>query len=91
MDDMFFRYPNDQYNEGISIEEYKGEYALVLAREGNDGKVWKKWVFPQGKDRQPIAKSIPLGVKLGDKENAIAMLKAILAYLGDEPKEDIPF
>ena len=103
---MFIEYPNSQYNDGIEIDCYGGEYSLVLANQANDGKVYKKWCFPQevgtkGKPGGPIAKSLPWKIPLGDSaEAAVAMLEKLIDELrnqagiplsGTDGGEDVPF
>ena len=47
--------------------------------------------FPQNKDREPIDKAIPMGVKLGDQREAIAILKHFLEQLNAPVEDDAPF
>ena len=77
---------DEQYRNGVALEEHEGKISIVRANEGKDGGVYVKWGFPQGKDRGPIAKSIPWKVELGDKEEAAAILNRFLIEL-DAPND----
>ena len=68
------------------MEEYNDRISLVLAQKGQaEGTVWKKWVFPQGKDRQPNEKAIPHKIYLGhNRQSAIDMLRKIAVQLKGE-------
>ncbi len=81
--EVFFEYPDNQYGEGIMLEEYNDRISLVLAQKGKgNGTVYKKWVYPQGKDRGPIDKAIPHKIYLGhNREVAIDMLRKIAVEL----------
>ena len=81
--EIFFEYPDNKYGEGIMLEEYNDRISLVLAQKGQGGgTVWKKWVYPQNKDRQPIEKAIPHKIYLGhNRETAIEMLRKIAIEL----------
>lgn len=90
------RVPGDEYGGTVVLEEYKGEYILVAANEGKDGKVWKKWAFPQTKDKKPRETALPVRVVLGkDVKTAVGVLKALLAALeggsGPADDSDLPF
>ena len=81
--EVFIKYPDNKYGEGIMIEEYNDRISLVLAQEGQgNGTVWKKWVFPQNKERMPMEKAIPHKIYLGhNRETAIDMLRQIAMHL----------
>ena len=101
--DKFFKIASSQYNEGVFFTEYNGKYQLLTGQTGKDDENYKKWVFPQGKDRLPGEKAIPMGVTIGGKDEAISILKAMLSELGGtanesqthgankEPVDEIPF
>jgi len=72
---------NETYNEGILVDIYKNEYSLCLAEEGKDGKIYKKWMFPQVKDRQPGEKSIPWKITLGVRQQAIQRLEQLIMMI----------
>ena len=79
---------DDQYHNGIALEEYEGKYSVVRANKGKDGGTYVKWGYPQGKDRSPIEKSIPWKVELGDKQEAIQILNELLIEL-DTPNDPV--
>ena len=97
----FYRpYPNDNYNQGIVLEEYNGVLSLVASGKGagSESTVYKKWGFPQKKDKQPADKAIPWKIRLGNDREAVAMLKFFLSQLTNIPEDspelpgtDIPF
>ena len=92
----FIKYKDSQYGEGIQLEEYQGKLNLVAAQKGKDGVVYSKWVYPQGigKGAGPIEKALPLKIKLGNKEEAVDILKKLLGLIAPEDVdlgEDCPF
>ena len=96
--EFFYAYPNDDYNGGIVLEEYNGVLSLVAGGKGQgNGTVYKKWGFPQKKDKQPTERAIPWKIQLGNDREAVAALKYFLAQLTNEQPqqpaqgEDIPF
>jgi len=81
---MFFM-TNEKYREGFTLEEYKGVYSINSVQKGTDDKEYQRWCkIELGKEKKE--QSIPLGVKLGDKDMAIEALKAMLEEL-----EPVPF
>ena len=75
---------NDQYNEGIQINEYNGQFSLVTAQM-NDGTVYPKWVHPSGgKGKPPNDKVIPMGSPQMDRYQLIELAKWILAEMDEE-------
>ena len=92
-DDIFFENESSQYGDGVLLNEYRGEFALVAAKR-KDGKVFMEWVFPQKRDgsKEPMDKSLPWKIKLGPKEEAIKALKYFLGKLegGVSPSDDTP-
>jgi len=75
---------NDQYNEGIQINEYNGQFSLVTAQM-NDGMVYPKWVHPSGgKGKPPNDKVIPMGSPRMDRYQLIELAKWILAEMDEE-------
>ena len=100
-DDTFYAAEGNQYGEGIMLNEYNGSFSLVSARKKED-KIYMEWVYPQKRDgsRQPMEKSLPWKITLGDKEAAIQALRFFLKELGatdpgdpapDGSAENIPF
>jgi len=92
-DSQYFReHEGSEYHEGVMLDEYHGNYSLVAARKGKDGKVYMSWCYPQGPDRKPREKGVPWKVNLGTQEQALKTLKYFGALLGGDPDgEDIPF
>ena len=83
--EIFYKYPSSEYGEGILLQEYNGTISLVSAAESkNGGTVFMKWVFPQGKNRQPIEKAIPMKIDLGSPREAVNVLKHFLRQLSKE-------
>jgi len=89
---------DEQYHNGVAIEEYEGKYSIVRANKGKDGQVYSKWGYPQYK-KAPIETAIPWKIELGNKDQAISILQTMLTELGwrlgtnFEPVDDsgIPF
>jgi hypothetical protein len=79
--EKFYKIESSKYNEGVFFTEYNGTYQLIVGQAGKDGVNYRKWVFPQMKDRSPGTKGIPMGVNIGFRDEAIAMLKKMLAEL----------
>lgn len=72
----------DKYGSGILLEEYNEEYSLVVANKSQTGgSVYKKWIFPQTKDRKPAEKSLPWKITLGGHKQAIEVLDYFLKHL----------
>lgn len=81
MDEIYYPYPESEYNEGVLLDEYNDSWSLVSVNEGQDGEIYKKWGYPQ-RNRKPIDKVIPWKVKLGDdKREAARCLKFFLEKL----------
>ena len=72
---------DEQYNRGIRVEEYKGVYSLVSARESNDGVIYNQWCKPQTGKNAYASSDVPMAVKLGELDGAIHTLREILGYL----------
>jgi hypothetical protein len=81
--EMFFKRENSEYNEGIIFQEYRDNFYLVSGGKGQHA-VWKKFCFPQRKDKTPTDTAIPMGVNLGNRHEAIKMFKSFLKALGNE-------
>lgn len=82
---------SEQYKQGVVLDEYGDKISICSAQEGKDGKTYLEWAFPQDKDRKPRSKSLPWKVTIGDKQEAIRILKAYVAVLegkegGQEPE-----
>lgn len=100
--EIFWEYQDSDYNDGILLENYNGEFSLVSAAKSqkSEGTVWMKWGFPQNKKKEPIEKAIPWKVRLGNHYQAIKALEFFLGQLKNEVgqaeqipegQEDIPF
>ena len=90
--EIFYKIPDSKYFEGVFLEEYKGQIQLIAGRVGKEGTNYRKWSFPQGQDRKPGDKAIPVSVNLGARHNAIEILEKILAELkGKHVKDDLDF
>lgn len=66
---------NPKYKEGMLIDEYNGNISLVLAQEGKDGKIYKRWSFPQVYDKEAMQnkasdKALPVKIPLGESAEA---------------------
>ena len=94
--EIFLKDPDSKWGEGVMLEDYNGTYRLLSA-QNKEGTVYKKWAFPVGKDKKPIEKMFPMGVRMGSKMQAVKTLKYFLEQLStdeNEPKAedgDIPF
>lgn len=80
--EIFFEIEGSQYGEGIMLEEYHDRISLVSANKGKEGTNYKKWCFPQTKDRVPAEKAIPWKISLGpNRKSAVDMLRKIAMEL----------
>ncbi|MGM0377050.1 MAG: hypothetical protein ACQEQ0_09755 [Bacteroidota bacterium] len=69
--------PDNQYGDAVVLEEYNGIYSLVAGTTNDEGKTFKKWAFPQTKNREPGKKAIPVKVQLGDQHSAAEILRGM--------------
>lgn len=69
-----------KYNRGILLDEYNGRYSLVQARQG-ESKVFVQWCKPKQGDDKYASKDLPLGVRLGSKDEAVKILKNFIAAI----------
>ena len=83
--DIFYKYESSQYGDGVVLNEYRNEFSFVAAKQ-KDGNTYMEWMFPQKKDgsKGPIDKSLPWKIKLGNKAEAIKLLKFFLEKLEGE-------
>ena len=79
-----------QYHNGVCMEEYREEIGICRANRGKDEKVYTKWGFPQGLERQPTDKAIPWKVTLGSRSQAIQILESFLEELKNESNSEQP-
>ena len=87
---------SSEYGDAVQLEEYNGTYSLIAAQKSkSNDKVYARWSFPQGKDKQPMSKAMPTKVKLGNKAEAIGILAEMIVSLkgvgADNGNDDIPF
>lgn len=79
--EQFMGYPNDEYHQGITLQEWGGSYWLISSRKLDDGRVMHEWVHPS-RDRKPIEKALPWKIKIGDsKEEAMETLRYFAKFL----------
>ena len=79
--EVFREYPNDKYHKGITLQEYAGSCWLISSVKLEDGRIVHDWVHPS-RNKQPIEKSLPWKIKLGDsKEEAIETLRHFAQFL----------
>ena len=90
--EIFLEDPESDWNEGIMLEEYNGVFSLVSAQRSKkaEGTVYKKWAYPVGKDKKPIDKMFPMGVRMGSKMQAVKTLKYFLDQLTNDPETNTP-
>jgi hypothetical protein len=69
---------DQKYGTGVCIDRFKNEYSICLARKTAAGDIWKLWGFPQGKDKEPVGKSIPWRITFGFREQAIQYLEKLI-------------
>jgi len=77
--------PGSKYHEVLMVEKYNDQYGIALGQEGKDGRIWAKWTYPQvrkdGKN-YPAEKAIPLKLPLGNRDDAVKVIKALAAAFG---------
>lgn len=77
-----FMLTEPKYSRGAIITEYNGTYALVEATQSESGGIRKTWCRPKvGYDGFYASSDVPKGVKLGNKADAIQILKIALQTL----------
>lgn len=87
--EIFYRILDSKYFEGVFLEEFRGCIQLAAGKASKEGTNYKKWAFPQGADRKPGEKAIPVSVNLGPRHTAIEILEKMLAELkGSHGKEE---
>lgn len=72
---------NEKYGSGVAIDEYKGEFSLCAAFEGENGQVYIRWSYPQkgkGDDRGPNDKAVPHKISLGNKQQFIQRMEQLI-------------
>ena len=82
---------NEEKGYGTELIKYNGVYSLITSRLKDDGKVYKTWCninyFADGK-KKFIDKSMPLGVRLGDREVAISVLEQALRDIEEDVEDE---
>lgn len=71
---------DDQYSQGIVLNEYNGKLSLCSANEGKDGKIYLQWAYPQ-RDKKPLPKPLPWKITLGNISQAVGILETYLGVL----------
>jgi len=80
---------DEKYNRGVLLNEYQGQWSIVGANEGKDGKIYMDFGEAEvGKDKKKVR--LPLAGKLGNRQQAIDILRTMIAMLGNEDV-DVPF
>ncbi len=88
MSDFTFIETDPKHHQGIKLDEYNGQISIVTGNEGDNGKVWLKWAFPQTRNKEPGPKAIPVKVVIGNSyQEAISNLKRLMADLGADSKD----
>jgi hypothetical protein len=77
--ELFFKRASSNFGDGIIFQEYNDKFFLIAGGKGHQ--VWKRYCFPQKKDKQPTDKPIPMSVNLGDRYEAIDLLEKFLKAL----------
>ena len=82
--------PHSNYNECIIIEKYGDIYSLVAGAKSQkaEGTVYKKWGFPQDGNKKPREKAVPWKISLGNRTDAIEVIKRIAEEFGLSIKDD---
>lgn len=80
---------NEQYHSGAALNEYQDIISVCSAQIGKDGNYYMRWAFPQVADRKPSEKALPVSIRLGDKDQAIKILRGWIADLSIEKEEPI--
>jgi hypothetical protein len=89
--ELFYEIEDSKYGDGVVLNKYGDRYSIVAARKGKDeGTVWKEWAFPQDRDKQPRAKAIPLGVRIGNFTETVKFAKWLLSNLQPAGGQDEP-
>lgn len=99
MDKFFLRHGDSKY--GLLLQEYNGKWSLVQASIGAEDKAYPVFNFKSSWDKVnkkqvPSDKKEPVGIRLGDANNARETLEYFLSLLnevyGEAPADDdIPF
>ena len=100
--EQVFKVESSQYGDLIMLQKRGDSYGIVSATESKDGGTnYMRWVFPQrrvdGKN-VPAEKAIPLGLKLGNRTEAIEFFRWGIEAMGEKvtpirhnDDKDLPF
>ena len=84
--EIVFKVESSQYGELIALQKRGDGYGIVSMQASKDGGTnYMRWVFPQRRvdnKNVPAEKAIPLGLKLGSRQEALNFFKWGLAALG---------
>ncbi len=88
-----FKLQNSKYNEILLLEKRGDEYGIVMAQEGQDGNVYKRWMYPQRREKDangkmknvPAETGLPWRIPLGSRTEALALLQNMAIALGAKP------
>ena len=98
--EQVFKVESSQYGDLIMLQKRGDSYGIVSATESKDGGTnYMRWVFPQRRENGknvPAEKAIPLGLKLGNRTEAIEFFRWGLEAMGEKvnqpnDRSDIPF
>jgi hypothetical protein len=101
--EIVFRLEGNEYGDCVILRKYGDNYQLVNGFISNrTDQVVMKWAFPQGKDKKPREKALPVQINLGNLTSARSILQQALEALPVAPHgrqrgidatndEDIPF
>lgn len=78
---------DEQYGSGLCLDDYNDQISICSAHKGEDDSVYLDWIFPQGKDRKPIEKSLPWKINLGHIDMAKKILTRLLKDLDNMNKD----
>ena len=88
--EIYFKIEGSKWGDGVILNKFGDKYSLVSAYESKKlGTPVKKWAFPQDREKKPKDTAVPFGVDLGNREQAIQILKQALAALSDR-SGDVP-
>ena len=79
---------DEQWHNGVALEEYNGKISIVRAYRGKDGEVYVKWGFPE-KKKAPVGKAIPWKIELGSDSEAAEILTKLLQQFGGPVTEPV--
>jgi hypothetical protein len=68
------------HNENLMLNEFKGNISLIVCTQGQDGRNYFRMAYPKNKHGQQET-AIPIGVKLGNKDQAIRILTQFITVL----------